>query len=277
MKHVFAALAAVLVVAGAASARIADGGGTFSDALGDAGDAPDIASVTVSDTAGVLVVQAAVTNRTALQVPDAAGIFLNVDGDAQTGACAPEFQCADVLLELRGDGSYVDRRWNGTTFPFDGVPSPTYRADWASGYRFSIALSEIGTPQKLTVVVKTTYAPAGTSVPTDHALGFYDVAAGRVVDPFTDLQVPQTPSSVHATRTLRAGVRVTWDPMDYAERYDVWRARTATAPGGRIGTAESGTFLDRRAACGVRYFYWVRALNELGASAPSRRVIGKRR
>ena len=104
MKHVAAVLAAVLVAAGAASARIADGGGTFSDAVGDAGDAPDIAGVAVSDTAGLLVVQAALANRTALQVPDAAGIFLNVDGDALTGACGPEFQCADVLLELQGNG-----------------------------------------------------------------------------------------------------------------------------------------------------------------------------
>ena len=277
MKHVVAAFAVVLVAAGAASARISDGSGTFSDAVGDAGDAPDVASVTVSDMAGVLVVQAALANRTALQVPDAAGVFLNVDGDALTGACAVEFQCADVLLELRGDGSYAYRQWNGTTFPIDPVPSPTYRAEWASGYRFSIALSEIGTPQRLTVVVKTLYAPAGTSFPTDLALGFYNVVTGRVEDPFTDLQVPEAPSSIRATRTLRTGVRVTWDPTDYAERYDVWRARTATVPGRRIGTAESETFLDRRAARGVRYFYWVRALNELGASASSRRVIGKRR
>ena len=275
MKHAAIALTAVLLAAGTASARIADGSGTFSDPVGDAGDAPDIGLVTVSDTAGALIVHAALANRTALQAPDAAGVFLNVDGDAPTGACGPEFHCADVLLGLQGDGSYVDRRWNGTTFPLESVASPTFRAEWASGYRFSIALSEIGTPQRLTIVVKT--LRGGTSVPTDHALGFYDVVTGRVVDPFTDPQVPETPSSVRATQTLRTGVRVTWDPMDHAERYDVWRARTATARGGRVGTVESATFLDRRAARGVRYFYWVRALNELGASASSRRVIGKRR
>jgi hypothetical protein len=272
-----AALAGLLVTAGAASAGLADGSGTFSDAVGDSGDAPDVASVTVSDTAGVLVVHATLANRTALQVPDSAGVFLNLDEDALTGACAVEFQCADVLLELHGNGSYWQRRWNGTTFPLEPVPSATYRAEWASGYRFSIALSELGMPRKLTVVVKTLYSPAGTSFPQDLAFGFYNVETGRVEDPFTDVRLPEAPSGVRATRTLRTGVRVTWDPTDYAERYEVWRAKSFNARGGRIWTGESEAFLDRRAVRGVRYFYWVRALNELGAGAASPRVVGKRR
>lgn len=274
-RAVVAALVGLFIVAGGASAGVADGSGTFSDSVGDAGGAPDVASVTVSDAAGVLVVHVALANRTALQRVDQAGVFLNIDEDAPTGARSAEFMGADVLLELVGDGSYRQRRWDGATFPFDPVESPTYRAEWASGYRFSIALSELGMPRKLTVIVKTLHAPAGT-FEQDLAFGFYNVETGRTEDPFVDLQVPEAPTGIRATRTLRTSVRITWDHVDYAERYEVWRARASSGRGRRIGTTENATLLDRRTTPGVRYFYWVRAFNELGMSDASRRVVGKR-
>jgi hypothetical protein len=278
VKYLLSALlAGVFVLAPGAGAGVADGSAAYSDAVGDAGDAPDISTVTLSHSAGVLVIHVAVANRSALRVPDQAGVFLDVDPDASTGAPQPQFYGSDVLLELFGDGRFWQRRWNGTTFPLEPVPSASYRAEWAAGYRFSIALEELGAPKKIGFIPMTLSAPAGAGIEQDQFRAVYNVETATGEDPFVDPQAPNSPTGVGATRTLRTGVRVTWHPADQAAGYEVWRARTRTGRGARIGTTEHESFLDRRAARGIAYFYWVRAVNDVGKSKPSRRVVGIRR
>jgi len=271
---VAAMLVGFFVVVAGAPAAVRNGSATFTDPVGDAANAPDISSITVSDEAGVLIVHAVVQNRTGLQWPDQAAVFLNVDGNAPTGA--PQFGGADVLLELVGDGSFWQRRWNGTTFPREPVPSPSYRAGWVDGYRFSIGLSELGMPKKVFFFVKTVYAPAGR-IEEDNAIGLYNLETGSGEVPFVEVEPPNAPTGVRATRMLRTGVRITWASVEEAVEYEVWRARSRAGRGARIGTTAKTTFLDRRAARGTWYFYWVKALNDGGESSPSRRVLGTRR
>jgi hypothetical protein len=278
VRHlVMALIAGVFVLAPGATAGVADASATYSDEIGDSGPGPDISTITVSHSAGALVIHIAVTNRTALAVPDQAGVALDVDPEASTGSPLPEFQGADVVLQLFGDGDFWLRRWNGTTFPFEPAPSPSFHAGWAAGYRFSVALDELGSPKKIGFVAVTQHAPPGTSVYVDLFRARYNVETGTGEDPFVDPQVPSAPTGVRATRSLRSGVRITWLPMDHAAEYEVWRARARTGRGARIATTQNTSFLDRRAARGIAYYYWVKAVNEVGSSKPSRRVLGKRR
>jgi fibronectin type 3 domain-containing protein len=62
------------------------------------------------------------------------------------------------------------------------------------------------------------------------------------------------------------GVRVTWDEVLGADEYAVYRSTSADTTTGRILTTGwlSSSFLDASGIAGVRYYYWVKASQELG-------------
>ena len=61
-----------------------------------------------------------------------------------------------------------------------------------------------------------------------------------------------------ASRARRDGVRVEWKASARASKYEVWRSGTQSGRGLRVGTTTRTTFLDKRGARGVAYYYGAR-------------------
>ena len=83
------AMAAVLVaacIAGTAGAASRSNSQTFTDPIGDSGNAPDVTTVTVSnDDTGLITFRVVVPNRAQLADPDGVFVLLNTDGSLSNG------------------------------------------------------------------------------------------------------------------------------------------------------------------------------------------------
>jgi hypothetical protein len=258
-----------------------NGSATIADPVGDAGVAPDISAVTVAnDESGTLSFRTAVTNRTGLVAGEAAVVFINIDERFDTGTF--ELFGADVQLVLNGDGSFLMRRWDQTTLAFVLAPSPpSLNAGWFEGYRFSIALTELGSPRRIQFAAGTRTTAAGTVV-SDQLNGQFDTQTGEggLFDPSNPNPVtnpPAAPQGMRASRVRRDGVRIDWKTSAGASTYEIWRSRTQGGRGLRVATTTGTTFLDKRAAHGVPYYYAARAGNAKGWSPFSGKVLGRRR
>ncbi len=293
---VAATVAAFSIVAAPipASAQVTAGSATIVDPVGDAGDAPDISSVTVAhDENGTLSFRIAVSNRTGLVLGETAVVYINIDERRDTGTS--ELFGADVQFVLNGDGSFLMRRWDESTLSFALVPSPpaSLTAGWSEGYRFSIALAELKSSRRIEFATGTRTA-AGGSVAKDQLNGRYDTQTGegKTFDPFLDPPfadpapatnppaVPKplaVPQRVGASRARRDGVRIEWKASAGASKYEVWRSGTQSGRGIRVGTTTGTIFFDKRVARGVLYYYAARAGNADGWSPFSRKVLGARR
>jgi hypothetical protein len=82
---------------------------------------------------------------------------------------------------------------------------------------------------------------------------------------------PDVPGAVSATRSIAGYVRVTWRAVPNAASYEIWRS------GSRIATTRGTRYDDRGTRRGRVYAYTVRAVNPLGTSRSSARVLGSRR
>ena len=282
------AFTTIVVVPISASAHVTGGSATIVDPLGDVVGAPDISSVTVAhDDAGTLSLRIAVSNRTGLVLGETAVVFINVDESPDTGSF--ELFGTDVQFVLNGDGSFLMRRWDQSTLSFLPAPSPSasLTAGWADGYRFSIALAELGSPRRIEFAAGTRAAGSG-AVAKDQLNGWYDTqtGSGGIFDPLVEPppatppavpKAPAAPQHVGASRTRRDGVRIEWKASARASKYEVWRSGTQSGRGLRVGTTTRTTFLDKRGARGIAYYYAARAGNDGGWSPFSRKVLGARR
>jgi len=91
------------------------------------------------------------------------------------------------------------------------------------------------------------------------------------------LVAPAAPAGVRATRTLASGIRVSWQAVQGAARYEVWRSASRGGFRSRVGVTTAISFLDRTARRGAIYYYAVRAVNPGGKSGFSAPVLGRRR
>lgn len=89
------------------------------------------------------------------------------------------------------------------------------------------------------------------------------------------LAVPASPGRVRA-QPAGVSIRVTWAAVPGASRYEVWRSLGGGARK-QIATALRSPFLDRSALRGVRYRYWLRAVNTVGKSAFAGPASARRR
>ena len=225
---VAAVIAAFTIVAIpiSASARVTAGSATFVDPAGDAAGAPDISAVTVAhDDAGTLAFRIAVSDRTALVLGDQAFVFLNVDERLDTGAT--DYLGADVLLQLFFDGSFWMRRWNGSTFPLEASPSASLTAGWSEGYRFSIALAELGSLRRIAFLAGTFATPGGLSA-RDQLIGGYDTQTGEAIDP-----LPEPPPTLRLPARRRVCVHRAHDATGSGSRGRRAPAHRSTRSGGR--------------------------------------------
>jgi len=91
-------------------------------------------------------------------------------------------------------------------------------------------------------------------------------------------QLPPLPAVVTAATasrgTYRDRVHLSWLPVAGADHYEIWRA--AASARARIGTARATAFDDHRALPGVRYRYYIRAVNAAGGGPLSAGRLGWR-
>jgi fibronectin type 3 domain-containing protein len=101
------------------------------------------------------------------------------------------------------------------------------------------------------------------------AASFYDTG-------FRQLPAPRRVKASDDTYTDR--VHVAWGMMSNAASYEIWRgAKDATDQAEKVGATESNAWDDVTAAPGVTYFYWVRAVTEVGLGAFSKPDKGRRK
>jgi hypothetical protein len=140
-----AAATAVLIGATSASART---GASFSDATGDANEAPDITSVSVSDAAeGTVTVHVAVGNLQTLP-PDASFLLeFDLDNDVSTGAGGDE-----AVARYSADGTFDLFRWTG--FELARASADGMTASFSSGVlTFTANRSQLSGSQPFGIVV----------------------------------------------------------------------------------------------------------------------------
>lgn len=78
---------------------------------------------------------------------------------------------------------------------------------------------------------------------------------------------PSAPSNLSASDgNYTDRVVVVWNGVNYATRYDVFRAESASGTPGFIGSTTSSNLTDWAVTGGKDYWYWVRACNEFGCS-----------
>ena len=62
-------------------------------------------------------------------------------------------------------------------------------------------------------------------------------------------------------------IRVTWHPSPEAETYEIFRADSFAGQKTKIETTTAATvYEDRSLACGVDFYYWVKAVSAFGES-----------
>lgn len=125
-----------------AAVALAANSGSFSDASGDSGSAPDVAGVTMSsDDSGTVTVKVALANRSAFSVNDGVGVGIDADQNPDTGSL---FYGADFELDLEGA---VPKLYRATSEGFyDEAPAPaSFHASFSGGaVTISFKPSEVG-------------------------------------------------------------------------------------------------------------------------------------
>jgi len=151
-------------VAGGAPLRASANSVTFPDSTGEDPEAPDIASVTVSNTdAGVITFQISVTNKPTYTPDLYFAVSVDTDNNPNTGD--PALRGVDYVIELaRGEVNLF--RWDGTHFTrrFGDPPAVTLVYSYQNGPRISINASELGNTKKLNFFVTSS---AGATINPD--------------------------------------------------------------------------------------------------------------
>jgi fibronectin type 3 domain-containing protein len=88
--------------------------------------------------------------------------------------------------------------------------------------------------------------------------------------------IPPVPTGVQASNcTYSDRVRITWNSVEGATSYEVWRGRSGESPS-KIETTTETAYDDTTAALSVLYYYGVKACNQVGCSDLSDPVPGAR-
>jgi hypothetical protein len=151
---VAAALAATLGVltggAAGAPARVDVNKTTFTDSTGEDPNAPDITSITVSNTdAGLITFQVSIPNRPTFTPDMVLVLYINSDANSATGS--PDLLGADYLIILAPNSSggrdVSMGRWNGTDFA--DTPQLSLVSSYASGATVSVNANELSATKKM--------------------------------------------------------------------------------------------------------------------------------
>ena len=139
---------------------------TYTDAVGDAGSAPDITSVTISNTAdGLVTFQIAIANQPSLA--PGAFVFVDIDTDQNATTGSPTHGGADRVFYLGDQGGFGALGWNGAIYV--RAPVASLVASYANGvatFTFNGPVIGVGTGFNFYVVTQ----PDGTGSSTSYDL-----------------------------------------------------------------------------------------------------------
>jgi hypothetical protein len=142
---------------------------TYTDSSGENPAAPDITTLTTSNTdAGLVTFRVAIPNRSSLTQDMLVLLFVDSDANAQTGD--PETLGADYVVQVFG-GEAALFRWDGTDFTRRAGDPPATSLIFAyqGGVSITISAAELGNTKKLGFAVI-----AISGVTTDPATGDVD-------------------------------------------------------------------------------------------------------
>jgi hypothetical protein len=224
------AAALLLVVSTSASARPLDIKPiSFTDQVGDAGTAPDVSTVSVTnDVNGTYTID--VTFATPLTPTSFVDLFLDTDLNALTGD--PQSAGADFAIEDdESTQSFGFYKWNGTTFVFISSAAVHVRSSQdLKGLEFQVGTPDIGAVTGFNFFVE--------SADADGSAGHYDDAPSGTAVWQYKLQQQVTLSFLAAKATaVRAGG--TWVLALAAKRSDT--GATLGAEGTIVCKATSGS------------------------------------
>ena len=90
--------------------------------------------------------------------------------------------------------------------------------------------------------------------------------------PCSTLTFPGVPSGVSAAGDSSLGIMVTWQPLNGAVSYNVYRSTVDTGEYSAVGSTAADTFSDTGLVAGATYYYKVSGLNTSGESGKSEPV-----
>ncbi|HMA85600.1 MAG TPA: MopE-related protein, partial [Desulfosalsimonadaceae bacterium] len=160
------------------------------------------------------------------------------------------------------DGSYTDRVRITWDAPEGATAYEVYRAD-----------SYMGSKEKIANTSETRYDD--TAIPCGESY-YYWVKAKNSYGAsnffYSDLgyrkcPVPSAPINLSASDSEHEDmVSLSWNEVVEASAYDIYRAASSGGEKIQIGSVETTNYNDTNAACGVTYYYWVKATNSTDES-----------
>ena len=165
-----------------------------------------------------------------------------------------------------------------------GKPMLTWDAvDGATSYKVYRATSQNGPYRLLGSVTTTTYVNTGakdgvtyyykvTAVNDSGESAFSNTVSGqnKAVTPKPSAPVVKIGNSATSGKPM-----LTWDAVDGATSYKVYRATSQNGPYRLLGSVTTTTYVNTGAKDGVTYYYKVTAVNDSGESAFSNTVSGQ--
>ena len=165
-----------------------------------------------------------------------------------------------------------------------GKPMLTWDAvDGATSYKVYRATSQNGPCRLLGSVTTTTYVNTGakdgvtyyymvTAVNDSGESAFSNTVSGqnKAVTPKPSAPVVKIGNSATSGKPM-----LTWDAVDGATSYKVYRATSQNGPYRLLGSVTTTTYVNTGAKDGVTYYYKVTAINDSGESAFSNTVSGQ--
>ncbi len=165
-----------------------------------------------------------------------------------------------------------------------GKPMLTWDAvDGATSYKVYRATSQNGPCRLLGSVTTTTYVNTGakdgvtyyymvTAVNDSGESAFSNTVSGqnKAVTPKPSAPVVKIGNSATSGKPM-----LTWDAVDGATSYKVYRATSQNGPCRLLGSVTTTTYVNTGAKDGVTYYYMVTAVNDSGESAFSNTVSGQ--
>ena len=138
----------------------------------------------------------------------------------------------------------------------------------ASEYKLYRATSKSGTYKRIKNTSSTSYTDSSSSVEPGGKYYYYVVAVAKdgttsakssIVNRVRDLAQPElTLSNVSSS----GKIKVTWEEIDGAEKYKVYRATSKSGTYKRVKTTSSTSYTDTAAVAGKAYYYKVIAVHE---------------
>ena len=84
-----------------------------------------------------------------------------------------------------------------------------------------------------------------------------------------------TPKAKHSAVESSGKPKISWNAVEFAEKYEVYRATSKDGKFEKVKTTTSKSYTDKEAKAGKIYYYKVRAVTELGAKSSYSNVVNR--